>query len=179
MPKCIYLRIGKESKWRRADHNQDGAEPARQSPMVHGGPSNASSPLVGDLVLWPSKRDRQGSGNPRRWFRGPARCWSSSFAKCERPERTQQDADGLEKQWIQSTIYAPEQVMTNDLETRTGVPAPIISRRKFTLAAAAGIAGMFPASLGSLTAQGTAMKARQLVLPTATKDVTPFKIQVP
>jgi len=28
MPKCIYLRIGKESKWRRADHDQDGAEPA-------------------------------------------------------------------------------------------------------------------------------------------------------
>jgi hypothetical protein len=28
MPECIYLQIGKESKWRRADHDQDGAEPA-------------------------------------------------------------------------------------------------------------------------------------------------------
>ena len=70
--------------------------------------------------------------------------------------------------------------MKNDLETRTGVRAPIISRRKLIRAAAAtGIAGIFPASLGSLTAQGTALKAAQLVLPAATKDVTPFKIQVP
>src|ERR1700731_3232899 len=29
MPKCIYLRIAKESKWGRADPDQDGAEPAR------------------------------------------------------------------------------------------------------------------------------------------------------
>jgi hypothetical protein len=28
MPECIYLQIGKESKWRRADHDHDGAEPA-------------------------------------------------------------------------------------------------------------------------------------------------------
>jgi hypothetical protein len=71
--------------------------------------------------------------------------------------------------------------MKNDLENRTGVRAPIIARRKFIRAAATtGIAGsMFPASLGSLAARGTAMKAAQLVLPTATKDVTPFKIQVP
>jgi len=27
MPKCIYIRIGKESKCRRADHQQKGAEP--------------------------------------------------------------------------------------------------------------------------------------------------------
>jgi len=29
MPKCIYLRNGKESKWGRADPDQDGAEPTR------------------------------------------------------------------------------------------------------------------------------------------------------
>src|SRR4029077_10212042 len=73
--------------------------------------------------------------------------------------------------------------MKDNLANRTGVAAPIIARRNFLGAAAAtGIAGIFPASLGSLgslTAQGTAMKAAQLVLPAPTKDVTPFKIQVP
>src|SRR5260370_37029158 len=70
--------------------------------------------------------------------------------------------------------------MKSHLEDGTGVPAPLTSRRKFVLAAAAtGVAGIFPASFGSLAAQGTAMKAAQLVLPTATEDVTPFKIQVP
>src|SRR5690349_2145952 len=68
----------------------------------------------------------------------------------------------------------------NDLENGTGVPASLNSRRQFMRAAAAtGIAGIFPASLGSLTAQGSTVKAAQLVLPTATKDVTPFKVHVP
>ena len=75
---------------------------------------------------------------------------------------------------------AEEQLMKDDLEHKAEVAVPVTSRRKFICAAAAtGIAGMFPASLGSLTAQGTAMKAAQLMLPTATKDVTPFKVQVP
>src|SRR5260370_29987802 len=70
--------------------------------------------------------------------------------------------------------------MKNNLVNRTGVTAPAISRRNFLGAAAAtGAAGIVPGSRGSLTAQGTAMKAAQLLLPTATKDVTPFKIQVP
>src|ERR1700747_1306546 len=70
--------------------------------------------------------------------------------------------------------------MTDNLANRTGVTVPAIARRNFLGAAAAtGAAGIFPASLGSLTAQGTAMKAAQLVLPTATQDVTSFKIQVP
>jgi|SRR5579859_240637 len=34
MPKCIYLRIGKESKCRRADHEQEGAEPASLALML-------------------------------------------------------------------------------------------------------------------------------------------------
>ena len=58
-------------------------------------------------------------------------------------------------------------------------PLPQLIRVLVLAAAATGVAGMFPASLGSLTAQGTAMKAAQLVLPAATNDVTPFKIQVP
>src|SRR5258708_27576898 len=83
-----------------------------------------------------------------------------------------------QRKWIQWTLK--EQLMKNDLEGRTGVRAPIISRRKLIRAAAAtGIAGIVPASLGSLTAQGTAMKAAQIVLPAATKDVTPFKVHVP
>ena len=46
----------------------------------------------------------------------------------------------------------------DDLENGTGVPASLNSRRQFIRAAAAtGIAGIFPASLGSLTAQGSAM----------------------
>src|SRR5258707_13755681 len=73
-----------------------------------------------------------------------------------------------------------EQLMKSKLESGTGVRAPIITRREFVRAAAAtGIAGIFPASLGPLTAHGPAMKAAQLVLPTATKYVGPFKIEVP
>src|SRR5690348_14622330 len=68
----------------------------------------------------------------------------------------------------------------DDLENGTGVPVSLNSRRQFIHAAAAtGIAGIFAASLGSLTAQGSAIKAAQLELPTATKDVTPFKVHVP
>src|SRR5258706_2265033 len=69
--------------------------------------------------------------------------------------------------------------MQNDLKEVTGLRS-LISRRRFIGAAAAtGIAGVFPASLRSLTAQATAKKAAQLVLPTTTKDVVPFKIRVP
>jgi len=68
----------------------------------------------------------------------------------------------------------------NDLDNGTRVPAPLTSRRQFIGAAAAtGLAGIFPASLGSLTAHGTAKHAAQLVLPTTTQDVIPFKIRVP
>src|SRR5258708_13840267 len=73
-----------------------------------------------------------------------------------------------------------EQLVQNDLDNGTGVPAPLTSRRQFIGAAAAtALAGIFPASLASLTAQATAKKAAQLVLPTTTKDVVPFKIRVP
>src|SRR5258708_8153065 len=71
-----------------------------------------------------------------------------------------------------------EQSMNNDLETKTGVPAPLTSRRRFIRAASAAIgAGIL--SAGLVPAQESARKAPLLVLPAATKDVTPFKVHVP
>jgi pimeloyl-ACP methyl ester carboxylesterase len=71
-----------------------------------------------------------------------------------------------------------EQSMNNDLENRTGVPAPLTSRRRFIRAAsAASGAGILSAGLG--LAQESAKKAPLLALPAATKDVTPFKVHVP
>ena len=71
-----------------------------------------------------------------------------------------------------------EQSMNNDLKNRTGVPAPLTSRRTFIRAAsAASGAGILSAGLG--LAQESAKKAPLLVLPAATKDVTPFKVHVP
>ncbi len=70
--------------------------------------------------------------------------------------------------------------MKNDLENRTGVPAHVISRRKFIRAAAAtGGAGILSAGLVPTSAHGRADKAPQIARPTATKDVTPFKVHVP
>jgi epoxide hydrolase len=69
--------------------------------------------------------------------------------------------------------------MKNDLGGRSGAPQRL-SRRKFIRAAAVtGGAGILSAGLAPISAQGSAMKAAQLVLPTATKDVTPFKVHVP
>src|SRR5260370_94105 len=68
--------------------------------------------------------------------------------------------------------------MKNDLKKRTAIRAPVISRRKFILAAAAtGGAGILSAGLVPISAQGSADKAAQI--PTATNDVTPFKVHVP
>src|SRR5260370_37927285 len=68
--------------------------------------------------------------------------------------------------------------MKNDLEKRTAIPAPVISRRKFILAAAAtGGAGILSAGLVPIRAQGSADKAAQIL--TATNDVSPLKVDVP
>src|SRR5690349_7581123 len=68
--------------------------------------------------------------------------------------------------------------MKDDLERRAEIEVPVTSRRKFIrTAAAAGGAGISSAGLG-LT-QESAKKAPLLVLPAATKDVTPFKVHVP
>jgi len=76
--------------------------------------------------------------------------------------------------------HIPEQLMQNDLEKRTGVPAHPISRRKFILAAAAtGGAGILSAGLGPMSAHASFDKAAEFVIPPATNDVTPFKVHVP
>ena len=69
--------------------------------------------------------------------------------------------------------------MKDDLENGTGVPAPLNSRRQFIrLAAAAGGAGVLSAGMG-ISALGSAAGTAQKALPTATKEVTPFKVHVP
>ena len=66
--------------------------------------------------------------------------------------------------------------MKNDLEHRAEVAVPLNSRRKFIRAAVAtGGAGILSAELGVLSARGDADTAAQIVLPAATKDVTPFR----
>src|SRR5712664_2879062 len=68
----------------------------------------------------------------------------------------------------------------DDIENRTGAPTPLRSRRKFIRAAiATGGAGILSAELAVLSARGNADTAAQIVLPAATKDVTPFKVSVP
>ena len=69
--------------------------------------------------------------------------------------------------------------MNNDLENRTGEPATLSSRRRFIRAAAAASGAAILSAGMRVSAQGTAAKAEQLALPTATKDVTPFKVHVP
>ena len=70
--------------------------------------------------------------------------------------------------------------MNNDLENRTGVPAPLTSRRTFIReAAATGVASIFSPGLVPISAQESGMQAAQFVLPNATKDVTRFKVHVP
>jgi len=69
--------------------------------------------------------------------------------------------------------------MNSDLENKTGVPT-LVSRRQFILAAAAtGGAGMLSAGLWPISAHGSSDQAAEFVLPTATKDISPFKVHVP
>ncbi len=68
----------------------------------------------------------------------------------------------------------------DDIENRTGAPTPLRSRRKFIGAAVAtGGVGILSRELAVLSARGSADTAAQIVLPTTTKEVTPFKIHVP
>src|SRR5258708_7184665 len=77
-----------------------------------------------------------------------------------------------------STVW--EQLVQNALDSGPGVRAPFTSRGQFMGGAAAlGLAGLSPTSLGLLTAGGTAKHAAQLVLPPTTQDVIPFTIRVP
>jgi len=68
----------------------------------------------------------------------------------------------------------------DDIENRTGAPTPLRSRRKFIRATAAtGVAGILSAGLVPISAESSADTAAQIVLPTTTKEVSPFKIHVP
>src|SRR6267142_1347137 len=70
--------------------------------------------------------------------------------------------------------------MKDDLENGTGARAPIISRRNFIGAAAAtGVAGLFSPGFVPIGGEGSATAAAQIVLPTTTEEVTPFKVHVP
>jgi epoxide hydrolase len=70
--------------------------------------------------------------------------------------------------------------MKDDLENRTGARAPIISRRNFIGAAAAtGVAGLFSPGFVPISGEGSATAAAQIVHPTTTEEVTPFKVHVP
>src|SRR3989475_2134437 len=77
---------------------------------------------------------------PTPWFRRAARCSFSSFAK---PER-----------------HSGAELMKNDLENGTEVPAPLISRRTFMLAAAAtgGAEIVSPVGLALMGARRSANK---------------------
>src|SRR5260221_9332529 len=69
--------------------------------------------------------------------------------------------------------------MQDDVENRTGEPASLNSRRQFIrMAAVAGGASILSAGV-QIRAHGSATKATQIVLPAATKHVTPFKVHVP
>ncbi len=67
--------------------------------------------------------------------------------------------------------------MTGELEDnrRPG----FVSRRRFFQSAIIGSAGVLSADLVTSAAYGDADKAAQVVLPVATQDITPFKVQVP
>src|SRR6201997_1175595 len=70
--------------------------------------------------------------------------------------------------------------MKDDLEHRAETAMPITSRRKFmrTAAVTAG-AGLLLEGLDPIRAQESGKKAPLLVLPAATKDLSPFTVHVP
>src|SRR5437667_9933733 len=78
--------------------------------------STSPSRLVGDSMRRAFKTGSPKFGGPQRRYRRAARCWFSSFAK---PER-----------------HSGAKLMKNDSENGTGVPAHLVSRRTFMVAAA-------------------------------------------
>src|SRR5580704_7515241 len=72
-----------------------------------------------------------------------------------------------------------KQLMKDGLEHRAEIAVPVSSRRKFmrTAAVTAG-AGLLLEGVEPIRAQESRKKAQLLVLPAATKDVTPFKVHV-
>lgn len=70
--------------------------------------------------------------------------------------------------------------MKDGLEHRAGMAVPVSSRRKFIrTAAVTGGAGLLLEGLEPIRAQESGQKAPLLVLPAATKDLSPFTVHVP
>ena len=70
--------------------------------------------------------------------------------------------------------------MIDGLEHRAVIAGPVSSRRKFMrTAAVTGGAGLLLEGLGPIRAQEIGKKAPLLVLPAATKDLSPFTVHVP
>src|SRR6266436_4925010 len=68
----------------------------------------------------------------------------------------------------------------NDTDKKTEVAAPLSSRREFLLAAAASSGAVILSAEFVLTTAGASShKVAELVLPSATKAVTPFEIHMP
>jgi pimeloyl-ACP methyl ester carboxylesterase len=71
-------------------------------------------------------------------------------------------------------------IPVNETEEKTEVSVPLDSRRKFLSAAAAsGGVAILSAEFVRETARGSTDKVAELLLPPATKAVTPFKVSVP
>ncbi len=70
--------------------------------------------------------------------------------------------------------------MKDGLEHRAEIAVPVSSRRKFIrTAAVTGNAGLLSEGLDPIRAQESGKKAPLLVLPAATKDLSPFTVHVP
>jgi len=70
--------------------------------------------------------------------------------------------------------------MKGNLESRTGLAASLLSRRDFIVAGAvSGGASMVRRALVPIGIDRTADTAPQMLLPAATEDVSPFKVQIP
>jgi hypothetical protein len=71
-------------------------------------------------------------------------------------------------------------ILPNDTEEKTAVWVPLNSRREFLCAAAATSGGaILSAEFLPETARASTDKVAELVLPPATKAVTPFEVHVP
>src|SRR6266436_4877590 len=71
-------------------------------------------------------------------------------------------------------------IPVNDTQEKTEISAPLRSRREFLYAAAATSgAAILSAEFRPETARASTDKVAELVLPPATKAVTPFKVRVP
>src|ERR1700747_1965760 len=91
-----------------------------------------------------------------RRFRRPARYWCSSFA------------ESYSREFKQRNFIREEYIMQSSL-----------NRRRFIHTAITAGAGLLAAGPRPVRAQESTKNTSRIALPAATKDVTPFKVQVP